>query len=123
MAEKKREGELYYFSYFERLYESWEKSASQALEVWLKGSLFRNTTEKAIEKSIEFKKYIYEIMDRTLKQRYFPMKNDIDKIINSIDNLEIKLNRLSERIDEIQTTKKSNLKRKRVKPKQGGEIS
>jgi hypothetical protein len=114
---KKREGELYYFSYFKRLYESWEESTSQALEVWLKSSLFTNTTEKAIEKSVEFKNYIYDIMERTLKQRYFPMKNDMEKIINSLDNLEIKLNKLSERINELQITEKSTLKRKRVKSK------
>ncbi len=58
MVGQKRERELHYFSYFKKLYESWEKSMSQALEVWLKSPLFTNSTEKAIEKSIEFRNYI-----------------------------------------------------------------
>jgi hypothetical protein len=115
MYEKKRESELDYFSYFKKLYESWEKSMSQALEVWLKTPLLINTSEKAVEKSAEFNNYIHDIMERTLKQRYFPMKDDMDKVITSLDKLEIKVNELSERIKELQTAKKPILKK--VKPK------
>jgi hypothetical protein len=117
MSEKKSENELDYFSYFKKLYESWEKSMSQALEVWLKNPLLTNTTEKAIEKSAEFKTYIHDIMERTLRQRYFPIKDDMDKVIMSLDKLEIRVNELSDRFNELEGADKTTLKRKKAKPK------
>lgn len=117
MNEKKREIELDYFSYFKKLYESWEKSMSQALEIWLKNPLLTNTTEKAIEKSAEFKNYIYDIMERTLRHRYLPIKDDMDKVITSLDKLEIRVDELSERIDELQAVDKLTLKHKKAKQK------
>jgi division protein CdvB (Snf7/Vps24/ESCRT-III family) len=115
MSEKKRKSELDYFSYFKKLYESWEKSMSQALEIWLKNPLLTNTTERAIEKSAEFKNYIHDIMERTLNQRHFPMRDDMDKIITSLDKLQTRVSELSERINEIQVAEKPTLKK--VKPK------
>ncbi|GIW48308.1 MAG: hypothetical protein KatS3mg078_2185 [Deltaproteobacteria bacterium] len=100
MGDKKRE-EPDYFNYFKRVYELWEKSASQALELWIKSPLFRNTMEKALEKSTEFRNYIQEVMDRTLKYRYFPMKNDIDKLAEYLSSLEEKLNKLESKINEL----------------------
>jgi hypothetical protein len=118
MSEKKREAELDYFSYFKKLYESWEKSMYQALEIWLKNPLLINTAEKAIEKSAEFKNYMSDVMERTLKLRYFPMKDDMDKVITSLDKLEIKVNELSERIDELHVPERPTLMRKKkAKPK------
>jgi hypothetical protein len=117
MAGQKRERELHYFSYFKKLYESWERSMSQALEVWLKNPLVTNSTEKAIEKSIEFRNYIYEIMDRSLQQRVFPMKDDMDKVLGSLDILETKLNKLSKRMDELEVDEKSISRRKITKSK------
>lgn len=117
MTERKGESELDYFIYFKKLYESWEKSMSRALEVWLKNPLFTSTTEKAIEKSAEFKNYIHDIMERTLKQRYFPTKNDIDKLITSLDTLETKVIELSEKITELQVDEKPTSRHKRSKPK------
>jgi polyhydroxyalkanoate synthesis regulator phasin len=115
MPEKSKEGELYYFSYFKKLYESWEKSMSQALEVWLKSPIFTNSAEKAIEKSIEFKNYMHDIMERTLKHRYLPTKNDMDKLMNSLDNLEVKLNKLEGKINELQSAQKLTPERKRAR--------
>ncbi len=117
MSEKKRESELDYFSYFKKLYESWEKSMSQALEFWFKNPLLTNTTEKAIEKSAEFKNYIYDIMERTLRHRYFPMKDDMNKVITYLDKLEIRVDELSERIDELQVVERPTLKHKKSKQK------
>jgi len=114
---RKTESELDYLSYFKRLYESWEKYMFQALEVWLKNPLFTNTTEKAIEKSTEFKNYIHDIMERSLKQRYFPMKDDMDKVITSLDKLETRVSELSKRINELQVAEKSMSKHKKIKPK------
>ncbi|GBD39943.1 hypothetical protein HRbin37_02229 [bacterium HR37] len=102
MGDKKRE-EPDYFNYFKRVYELWEKSASQALELWIKSPLFKNTMEKALEKSTEFRNYIQEVMDRTLKYRYFPMKNDIDKLAEYLSSLEEKLNKLESKINELQS--------------------
>jgi Na+/phosphate symporter len=114
---RKTESELDYLSYFKKLYESWEKYMFQALEVWLKNPLFTNTTEKAIEKSTEFKNYIHDIMERSLKQRYFPMKDDMDKVITSLDKLETRVSELSERINEFQVAEKSMSKHKKIKHK------
>jgi seryl-tRNA synthetase len=100
MGDKKRE-EPDYFNYFKRVYELWEKSASQALELWIKSPLFKNTMEKALEKSTEFRNYIQEVMDRTLKYGYFPMKNDIDKLAEYLSSLEEKLNKLESKINEL----------------------
>ncbi len=100
MGDKKRE-EPDYFNYFKRVYELWEKSASQALELWIKSPLFKNTMEKALEKSTEFRNYIQEVMDRTLQYRYFPMKNDIDKLAEYLSSLEEKLNKLESKINEL----------------------
>jgi len=112
-----KRSELDYFSYFKKLYESWEKSMSRALEVWLKNPLFTSTTEKAIEKSAEFKNYIYDIMERTLKQRYFPTRNDMDKLMTSLDMLETKVSELSEKINELQVGEKPTSRRKKAKSK------
>ncbi|MCH8028599.1 MAG: hypothetical protein IH874_01535 [Candidatus Dadabacteria bacterium] len=105
MADKRTEGETYYLNYFKKLYESWEKSMSNALELWLKSPASAASAQSAVKKAQEFKDYMYEIMERTLKNKYLPMKNDFDRIAESLDNLEDKLSRLSERIEDIETLK------------------
>jgi hypothetical protein len=117
MPEKDKERESYYFSYFKKLYESWEKSTSQVLEVWLKNLLLKDNMEKAFEKSVEFKNYIQDIMEKTLKHRYFPSKNDMNKLTSSLYNLEEKLNKLEEKINELQSTRESTPESKKGKPK------
>jgi len=44
---KKTKAEEEYFSYFSKLYESWEKSTHQAMKAWIKNPLM----EQAVEKS------------------------------------------------------------------------
>ena len=114
MPAKEKEEESKYFSYFKKLYESWEKSASQALEIWLRSPLFRNNMERAVEKSIEFKNYINETMERNLKHKYIPMKSDMDKLTGSLKNLEQKLNSLEEKINDLESTRKPTTERKQT---------
>lgn len=120
MPEISKDEESCYFSYFKKLYESWERSMSKAMGVWLNNPLFTHSTEKAIEKSVEFKDYIYDIMDRTLKHRFIPPIYDIDKLAKSLDELEIKLNEVQEKINKIQSVKKSTTERKKRVQKKGG---
>jgi hypothetical protein len=118
MQEKEKQEESNYFSYFKKLYESWEKSTSQAVEIWLRSPLFRNNMERAVEKSIEFKNYIHDTMERNLKHKYIPMKNDVDKLTSSLKNLEQKLKRLEEKISNLESTRKPTREQKNTKIKE-----
>lgn len=117
MPEKEKEEESKYFSYFKKLYETWEKSTSQALEVWLRSPLFRNNMERAVEKSNEFKNYIHDTMERNIKHKYIPMKKDMDKLMGSLKSLEEKLYMLEEKISNLESTSKRSGGRKKTKTK------
>jgi len=114
---KDGEEESKYFSYFKKLFETWEKSASQALDIWLKSPLFRNNMERALAKSVEFKNYINETMERNLKNKYIPMKSDMDKLSSSLKSLELKLTSLEEKLKNIEGSEKTNPVRKKTKSK------
>jgi hypothetical protein len=122
MPEAKREEESYYFNYFKKLYESWEKSMAKVMEVWLNNPIFANSADRAIEKSIEFKGYIHDIMERTLRHRSTPTKYNMDKIAKSLDQLEVKLNKVEDKISKIQGAKRSTTKLKKGSSKKGGNI-
>jgi len=117
MPEKNKEEESKYFGYFKKLYESWEKSASQAVDIWLKSPLFTNSMERAVEKSIEVKNYIQDTIERTLKQRYIPTRNDTDKLKDSLDKLQEKLKHLEEKIKNLEANPKPTAERKKTKSK------
>ncbi len=121
MPEINKDEEPYYFNYFRKLYESWERSMSKAMEVWLKNPIFAHNAEKAIEKSIEFKGYIHEIMERTLKHRFIPTRHEMNKLVKSLDDLEVKLNKVEERINETKNTTRSAIKPKKRSLKKGGK--
>jgi hypothetical protein len=120
MPETKREDESYYFSYFKKLYESWERSMSKVMEVWLNNPIFTNSADKAIEKSLEFKGYIHDIMERTLRHRFISTKYNVDKLAKSLDQLEVKLNEVEEKISKVHNTKRSTIKPKKGKFKERG---
>lgn len=117
MTNKKKRIKSIYFYYFEQLYESWEKSASKAIKLWFNNPLFNNCMERAFEKSTEFKNYTREIIEKSLKYRYFPIKNDFFKLMNSIENVETKLLDLEDKIQDATKADKSKSTKKR-KPKQ-----
>ncbi|HLE25643.1 MAG TPA: hypothetical protein VI935_08340 [Thermodesulfobacteriota bacterium] len=120
MPEISKDEESCYFSYFKILYESWERSMSKAMGVWFHNPIFTCSTIKAIEKSVEFKDYIYDIMDRTLKHRFIPAMHDMDKLVKSLDKLEVKVNKVEEKINKIQSTKKLTTELKKGAQKKGG---
>jgi hypothetical protein len=97
MDEKRNDGELYYFIYFKKLYESWEKTMSHALKLWMRTPLFTNSMVNAMEKSVEFNNYMREIMELTLKQRDLRVKG---KDINRVDTLKSKQINSSEHVGE-----------------------
>jgi hypothetical protein len=68
LEKKKEYEEIYYFSYFKKLFESWEESTNKLMDVWMNSPLM----ERAVEKSSEFKSYIHSFMEQTLEQRYLP---------------------------------------------------
>src|SRR3990170_2152193 len=85
-----------YMDYYKKFYETWEKSMSEALEMLLKSPLFAASAGKLIEKSSGLKKYLDEVMERSLNNMRLPTKNDIDRVLASLNNL-------SDKIDEIKT--------------------
>ena len=97
----------FYFSYFEKLYESWEKSTSQALQFWFKNPLFINCMEKAVEKSLEFKNYTQDIMEKTLNYRYFPVKENFNNLMNQFDKKDMNLVEKDRKPERLQTHNKS----------------
>lgn len=109
MSEKNKQAKPFYLSYFEKLYESWEISAEKALTLWFHNPLFSNFMDRAVEKSVEFKDYTQEIIDKTLKYRFFPLDNDFAKLTDSIGNLDERLSKLE---GKIVKAKKTNIKKK-----------
>lgn len=101
MSSKNTEEETYIFGYFKNIYDSWEKSMTNAFELWLKSPVVASSAESAVKKSKEFKNYMYEIMEKTLKDRYVPGKSDFDKLAGSLDDLHDKLSKLTESVNEL----------------------
>ena len=101
MSEKNKQAKPFYLSYFEKLYESWEISAEKALTLWFHNPLFSNFMDRAVEKSLEFKDYTQEIIDKTLKYRFFPLDNDFEKLTDSIGNLDERISKLEGKIVKV----------------------
>jgi hypothetical protein len=98
-------------TYYKKFYEVWEKTMSEGLEIWLKSPLFAATMGKTIEKSSEFKKHLDEVMERSLKNMHLPTKNDIDRVLGSINNIEAKINDLWDKVDELKPSAKASPKK------------
>lgn len=107
MSSKTTEEETYIFGYFKKIYDSWEESMTNAFELWLKSPVVASNTESAVKKSQEFKNYMYEIMGKTLKDRYVPVKSDFDKLAGSLDDLHDKLSKLTESVKELKDIKQT----------------
>lgn len=102
MAERRNDSELYYFIYFKKLYESWEKTMFHALKLWMRTPLFTSSMVNAVEKSAEFKNYMREIMELTLRQRDFRIKG---RDVNHVDTLK---SRQTNSLGHLEETKKKN---------------
>ncbi|MGQ0793552.1 MAG: poly(R)-hydroxyalkanoic acid synthase subunit PhaE [Deltaproteobacteria bacterium] len=90
---------------YKKFYETWEKTTSEAMEAWLKSPLFAASMGKAIEKSSDVKKYLDEVMEKSLKNMHFPTKNDIDRVLASINNVEAKINDLWDKVEDLKKQK------------------
>src|SRR5919109_2545835 len=99
-------------TYYKKFYEVWEKTMSEALEMWLKSPLFASTLGKTIERSSEFKKYMNEVMEKSLKNMHVPTKTDIDRVLSAINNIEAKINDMWDKVDEINVPEKASTARK-----------
>lgn len=99
VRKKKHLDEAYYLGYFKKLYESWEESTHNMMDVWFNSPLM----DRAVEKSSEFKNYVKTFMEQSLEKRNIPQKGEMDKLINTIDALELKISKLEEKIDNLQT--------------------
>ncbi len=116
MPEKNKQTKSFYLSYFEKLYESWEISAEKTLTLWFHNPLFSNFMDRAVEKSLEFKKYTQEIIDKTLKYRLFPIDSDFAKLRNSLGDLDERISKLEGKVVKVKKTdvkKKAKSKRRR----------
>jgi hypothetical protein len=87
--------------YYKKFYDIWEKTTSEAVEMWLKTPLFASTVGKAVEQSSEFKRYVDQVMERSLKSLQLPTKGDIDKTLAAINKIEEKINDLIEKVEEL----------------------
>lgn len=99
MAKKKQLDEVYYLGYFKQLYESWEESTHKMMDVWFNSPLM----DRAVEKSSEFKNYVHAFMEQSLENRNIPQRGEMDKLINTIDSLEMKIARLEEKIQDLES--------------------
>ncbi len=115
MARKRKElDEVYYLGYFKKLYESWEESTHKMMDVWFNSPLM----DRAVEKSSEFKNYVQVFMEQSLEQRNIPERKEMDKLINTIDSLEMKIAKLEEKIEDLEPPpQKTSTKGKTKKPK------
>jgi hypothetical protein len=68
-----------------------------------------------VEKSSELKKYMDEVIERSLRNMHFPTKSDIDRILTSLNNLEAKINDLWDKVDEIKTVERASNKKSATK--------
>lgn len=102
MSKKNEYEQIYYFSYFKKLYESWEESTNKLVDVWMNSPLM----ERAVEKSSEFKNYIHNFIENTLEKRYLPEKRDMEKLIDTLDTLGEKIAELEVRITDLQSSAK-----------------
>jgi len=100
LSKKTEYEQIYYFSYFKKLFESWEESTNKLVDVWMSSPLM----ERAVEKSSEFKNYIHSFMEQTLEQRYLPEKKDMDKLIDTLDSLGEKIADLEGKITDLQSS-------------------
>ncbi len=114
MSDKKEHQEIYYFGYFKKLYESWEESTNKMMDVWMNSPFM----ERAVEKSSEFKSYIHNFMEQTLEKRHLPQKKDMEKIIDTIDSIEVKIAELEGKIEDIKSEPKKPSPKRRTRSTQ-----
>jgi len=88
---------------YKKFYDAWEKSSSEILEKWVNSPLFAANIGKAVEGSSDLKKHFDESIEKVLKNMRFPTKTDIDRVLSSINNLEEKINDLTDKLDEVST--------------------
>ncbi len=117
MSKKNEYEQIYYFSYFKKLYESWEESTNKLVDVWMNSPLM----DRAVEKSSEFKNYIHNFIDNTLEKRYLPEKRDMEKLIDTLDTLGEKIAELENRITDLQSSAKKP--KPKTKPRTRTRIS
>jgi len=91
---------------YKKFYGVWEQTMSDALEMWQKTPLFASSIGKAIEKSSELKTYVDKMMEHALTNMHLPTKNDMDKTLAAINNIEEKINDLIERVEDLQSSSK-----------------
>jgi hypothetical protein len=102
-----KESEFDPVAYYKKFYSIWENSMSEVLDMWLKSPFFGASLGKAVEKSSEFKKYLDEVMERSLKNLHLPTKSDIDRILASVNKIEAKINDLWDKLEELKAEKES----------------
>ncbi len=110
MSEKKAYDESYYFSYFKKLFESWEESTHKAMDIWLKSPFM----DRAFDKSTEFKQYVQKFMENSLESRATPDTQSIEKLIESINQIEQKVSRIEKKVDELGTKQQRTTSKRRT---------
>lgn len=118
MGKKKQLDEVYYLGYFKKLYESWEESTHKMMDIWFNSPLM----DRAVEKSSEFKSYVQVFMEQSLEKRNVPESDEMNKLINTVDALELKIAELEEKIEDLENTPsekspKLSVKNKKAKTK------
>lgn len=104
LAKKKQLDEVCYLGYFKKLYESWEESTHKIMDVWFNSPLM----DRAVEKSSEFKNYVQVFMEQSLEQRNVPERDEMNKLINTVDALELKIAKLEGKIEDLEAKPKKS---------------
>lgn len=64
--------------------------------------------DRAVEKSSEFKNYVQVFMEQSLEQRNVPERDEMNKLINTVDALELKIAKLEGKIEDLEAKPKKS---------------
>ena len=109
MSDKSGRNEVDYFSYFNKLFETWEKSTNNILEIWFNSPMI----ERAVEKSSELNSYINGFITRTVESKC-RNHSEAENIVEYVASLEEKISDLENKLKELESRKSVSQKTKKT---------
>ena len=103
-----------YFDYFNRLFQTWESSLQHTNPKPTKPGFSNKSIDKTLKKKSELNNYMSEIMAQSIVMSSMKFNNDIDKLNQSIINIQEKLDILLQKFNDFETGfKNKNIVKKR----------
>ena len=109
MSDKSGRYEVDYFSYFNKLFETWEKSTNSILDIWFNSPMI----ERAVEKSTELNSYINGFISRTVETKC-RNHGEADNIVEYVASLEQKISDLENKVRELESRKSVSSRTKKT---------